>query len=518
MADTAAPDEGEWQALIPCPYCGYTGFEYDVVAHMEEEHHQDDSAFAITEETTSNLKPPHLSPQAKWDHGSETSHQSTPAGYFSASDAEGGSGIWMECPIAGCNELIQDRTLDDHFTEKHDLGVGLTTLTGDSDHGTSPAPTAVVNEYHSPYLVPRSQRSKHGSGRVVNVLDKVFGRYTTGTTRATITNGAQGTDGSGRTDKIRKRLGKAELGKFAHEHQMPDWLVKLLREQKFVSNKGTIPVLKELLEQNEATEWAYVCHPATEHISKLRNEGGFCGYRNIQTLVSYIVNAKALGVQRFPNGIPSVFEIQDMIESGWDKGWNAHARIETGGIKGTRKYIGTPEVETMMKGLGIACEAADFKNKEPGVSEARLLLAVQSYFERSGQPDPSTGNKVLQTEQAPIYFQHHGHSLTIVGLEKLKDGPLTILVFDPFFRDPRNVTDFFRQRTIDKEGKLGVARHKDPNAALGIYRRNHRYLKKYTEFEILSLLPSRPPPPDFKGDLSYIWPDGKEPTPPGSLD
>ncbi len=33
-----------------------------------------------------------------------------------------------------------------------------------------------------------------------------------------------------------------------------------------------------------------------------------------------------------------------MIESAWDKGINDTGRIETGGIRGTRKYIGTPEV------------------------------------------------------------------------------------------------------------------------------------------------------------------------------
>ena len=33
-----------------------------------------------------------------------------------------------------------------------------------------------------------------------------------------------------------------------------------------------------------------------------------------------------------------------MIEQAWDMGFNSSGRIETGGIKGTRKYIGTPEV------------------------------------------------------------------------------------------------------------------------------------------------------------------------------
>lgn len=33
-----------------------------------------------------------------------------------------------------------------------------------------------------------------------------------------------------------------------------------------------------------------------------------------------------------------------MIEHAWDLGYNDSGREETGGIKGSRKYIGTPEV------------------------------------------------------------------------------------------------------------------------------------------------------------------------------
>lgn len=38
-----------------------------------------------------------------------------------------------------------------------------------------------------------------------------------------------------------------------------------------------------------------------------------------------------------------------MIEDAWDAGINLEGRIETGGIRGTRKYIGTPEVRYRYK-------------------------------------------------------------------------------------------------------------------------------------------------------------------------
>ncbi len=61
-------------------------------------------------------------------------------------------------------------------------------------------------------------------------------------------------------------------------------------------------------------------------------------------LSSYIVNAKSRGYEKLNHAVPSIFQIQEWIEAAWDQGINAQGRLETGGIKGTRKYIGTPEV------------------------------------------------------------------------------------------------------------------------------------------------------------------------------
>jgi len=105
-----------------------------------------------------------------------------------------------------------------------------------------------------------------------------------------------------------------------------------------------IPVIEQLLKQDPATAYAYTCHSSVEHVSKLKNEGGFCGYRNIQMMVSYIINKQSQGHYHFEGKIPSIFQIQDFIEHAWDIGINAVGRRETGGIRGTRKYIGTPEV------------------------------------------------------------------------------------------------------------------------------------------------------------------------------
>jgi hypothetical protein len=89
-------------------------------------------------------------------------------------------------------------------------------------------------------------------------------------------------------------LQKSELGPYAHEKEMPSWLVRLLKKEDGVIrttnhyNKhgglvrtevrcnmeaGMIPVLHQLLEQDSTVKYAYLCDPAVKHVSKLAREG-----------------------------------------------------------------------------------------------------------------------------------------------------------------------------------------------------------------------------------------------------
>jgi hypothetical protein len=76
-------------------------------------------------------------------------------------------------------------------------------------------------------------------------------------------------------------------------------------------------------------------------------------------LISYIIIAEAAGSDLFGETFPTIFQIQDLIENAWDSGFNAQGRQETGGIKGTRKYIGTPEVSFVQRSSGEVTPEAD---------------------------------------------------------------------------------------------------------------------------------------------------------------
>ena len=130
------------------------------------------------------------------------------------------------------------------------------------------------------------------------------------------------------TDSTQKR----ELGPHAFEQRMPTRIAALIAAEASQNKLASVvPVLAGLLEHDRRVETAYLCHDDTTQVYKIPGEGNhFCGYRNIQMMLL-----------RETYSIP---ELQDMIEEAWDKGCNSHSRIETGGIKGTRKHIGTSEV------------------------------------------------------------------------------------------------------------------------------------------------------------------------------
>ncbi|EHL01694.1 putative Zinc finger with UFM1-specific peptidase domain protein [Glarea lozoyensis 74030] len=262
-----------------------------------------------------------------------------------------------------------------------------------------------------------------------------------------------------------------------------------LRRCRVTPNRaeGILPVLQQLLEQDRGVEWAFLCHPAVRHVSKLKREGGFCGYRNIQMLSSYIVGVKSQGHDNLKDKIPSIFEIQDHIEMAWDLGINVQGRDETGGIRGTRKYIGTSEAQAMFCKLGIACDAQGFKPKrlrkdspsgtpKPQKAHDLLFAHIEAYF-TAGCTDYDP--KIRCTTLPPIYFQHPGHSLTIIGIQRATDGAKSLIVFDPLYHDPPGIMRHVGHQFV----------HKDPSQALKLYRRGRAYLEKYHEFEVLKLCP-----------------------------
>ncbi|GAB7357242.1 hypothetical protein MBLNU459_g8221t2 [Dothideomycetes sp. NU459] len=298
------------------------------------------------------------------------------------------------------------------------------------------------------------------------------------------------------------RLGKNELGPYAHEDRMPQWLYddlkrggpvrqvnriggdgKLYRES-FVENevKHTVTALSVLSNISDTVVRAYFCHSEVQHVFKRKYEGGFCGYRNIQMLFSYLQAVKDQKWEHSATRVPGVLEIQDIIEDAWDHGVDDLGRIQTGGVKGTRKWIGTPEALTVFRHLDVPCRIESYSTTEEAPAYESILNHIEAYFD-SGYFN--AGNKVCSTKLPPIYLQQPGHSLTIVGLERHKNGSRYLLVLDPSFGPSHGVQQLAMTKKLPSSWNDSTAQK-----LLKPYRRGRTQLSKYAEFETLEIVAS----------------------------
>ncbi|KAM5342750.1 hypothetical protein ACJ41O_013716 [Fusarium nematophilum] len=434
-----------------CPFCGFKPEqgEYELLLHIENHHPDGQSPFAVAEDP-------------------------------------------VPCPNDSCGEFVSPDELAFHL-ELHEMEAQDATPEP-PEPPLPPRPDAKKPASRSPSSSRdgSSSRRHRGDKKVSTIqawMDLLSGNRSSSSSRSgrgqsgsrtrhkykrSATSEAAGVSKSTHSqptqegERVRQftRLGKSELGRFAHEKKMPSWLVDLLGNEGQVLNDGIMPVLRQLLEQSPSTQVAYLCHPQVQHVSKLRREGGFCGYRNIQMLVSHIIGAKTTGSQQFGDTFPSIFQLQDLIENAWDMGINSQGRVETG--------------------------VQAFKDKERGRSKTLLLQAIESYFQ-GGINDVE--DRIHLTDLPPIYLQHPGtlpfpsplscpqltiiagHSLTIVGIEKQMDGEVNLLVFDPSFRDSTKI-----QSLVGKAFRYKLS---SIDESLQPYRRGSHYLRKYTAFEVL---------------------------------
>lgn len=115
-----------------------------------------------------------------------------------------------------------------------------------------------------------------------------------------------------------------------------------------------------------------------------------------------------------------------------------------------------------------------FSDRADGSSEAHdsLLAAIEQYFAQAAIGD---GSNVYKTLLPPIYLQQPGHSITIVGFERRRDGSCNLMVFDPMYSTSPAMHKLIGRKDI-----------KSPRPeVLYAYRRPAKQLKKHAAFEIL---------------------------------
>jgi len=134
---------------------------------------------------------------------------------------------------------------------------------------------------------------------------------------------------------------------------MPAKVAALIAAETDASNSlpGVIANLAVLLEGDGDVETAYLCTGEVKQIYRIEGEGNhFCGYRNMQMLLSALppsISSSSTNSGKLLASKPTISQLQVAIEAAWDAGFNAHGKALTGGIVGTRKHVGTSEVQDL---------------------------------------------------------------------------------------------------------------------------------------------------------------------------
>lgn len=502
-----------------CPWCGFSTHDtYAIQLHIEEQHTVD-SPFAVRRFSPDNSHRGGRS-IADFDPRSETSER------------------WIKCTRRGCGQYIAEANIDDHMN-MHDAASAHTEPAYASRSGTvSPrvlngsgyarpqvssekAPSQISlpksstssrsGSWRRPSIraqsvAPSSKSSVSGKSRVSQASsEKARSEVSTARTSVTSKSGSASSVYAGSSvgpkDALKDhpkngRLGTKDLGPYAYEKSMPLQVRRVLENasrpsyecrigpngrllrEAIIYNETPrpVPILADLSAADPNIETAYFCHKSVKHVHRLKCDGNFCGYWNIQMLLSYRL-AKIEDPAHGNLPLPSVLEIQDTIEAAWDAGICSFGRTETGGIRNTRKWIGTHEAAAYFLKLGQPVTALSFKtssNPKAPSSHAQLLDYVEAYF-ISGLENATENGSSHMTQLPPIYFQRPGHSMTIVGMERRNDGDRVLLVFDPSFA----VAEVLRQL---RDGRVHRSKI---DTLMAAFRQDGAHLTRWKEYEIM---------------------------------
>lgn len=202
--------------------------------------------------------------------------------------------------------------------------------------------------------------------------------------------------------------------------------------------RNLVPWLERCIEQERRRRSRGFLSSHVQHSSCVPGQdmGWGCGWRNIQMMCSYLLHRDECAAEALCFGlgrIPSIGELQDYLEMAWDAGFDVEGARQLGNrVKGTAKWIGTTECAALLRLFGFRARIADFRIT--GSNKESLLDWVWSYFSQGRETDPHLPTVVCF--KSPLYFQHEGHSRTIIGVEKLTRPPSTVeetslLVLDP---------------------------------------------------------------------------------------
>ncbi|PKA45866.1 hypothetical protein AXF42_Ash016892 [Apostasia shenzhenica] len=279
---------------------------------------------------------------------------------------------------------------------------------------------------------------------------------------------------------------------------------------------GLMLLLRRCLELESKTTRSIISGHV-DHYESIESEdyGWGCGWRNIQMLSSYLLTQRKEARDVLFGGsgfVPDIPSLQRWLEIAWERGFDKPGSLSFNKeIYGSKTWIGTTECAALFSSFGLRARVVDFdslpseKGHFSGMIEKSVYGPMDKFLQRSRSDQESslshnvhyskykerkiTGHQVLMewvwnyfaheagrkldnlqnvvlSQKTPLYFQHDGHSRTIVGIQMQKsvtgsDEKYSLLILDP------------GQRTRDLEKTL-----RDNNGWQKLIKRKVHTLKK----------------------------------------
>lgn len=195
--------------------------------------------------------------------------------------------------------------------------------------------------------------------------------------------------------------------------------------------EGLIPALRKTLSSRNHLDF-HLCDAKTKLFWRGREDWSYgCGFRNLQNMTSCLTNYEVYKKQLY-NGsgvVPKISAIQKMMDYAHHQGWDPTGFREIGSVSGSKKWIGAVDITALLRSFGLPAVLVDFEKKtKQGDSHDVLFQWVWNYFTKR-VATKSKGHKYFAP---PIFFQHQGHSRTIIGiLRNKRTEKYNLLVFDP---------------------------------------------------------------------------------------
>jgi len=198
---------------------------------------------------------------------------------------------------------------------------------------------------------------------------------------------------------------------------------------------GLLVILEKNLRKKKYPEY-YLCDSLEYYQSLPEFKGWACGFRNVQMQVSALMKHQLYRGALFDGlgKVPSVLKIQKHIDDAHAKGYDLVGLSDLGVLTGSRTWIGTIDACALLRQSGVPAQMFTFSKPSNGHHTA-MFRWIWHYFRQKKGPSKLFSSSTGQPSFVPpLYFQHQGHSRTIVGVLRNSKNEVQILVFDPDFR------------------------------------------------------------------------------------